>query len=183
MRKTFASLALLCVFGVSPVSAQDFASSPSMGSTVLDLDTADGHVSGWQIGDLSGVNALRTTLHIERLGGSRDWLPSFTIALVNDNGHVSFQIVNPAHSQRLVLHLIRYAGKMVADDQTFSSSTALHADLDVAIDWTVAGSVTVRLGPGEAHTESLDGAPTNLQILCSTGEVRFDPLKIGRATP
>jgi hypothetical protein len=154
-----------------------------MGSTVLDLDTADGHVSEWQTSDLSGLNALRTTLHIERLGGSPDWLPSFTIALVNDDGHVSFQIVNPAHSQRLVAHFIRYAGKAIVDDQIFSSSTALHAALDVAIDWTVAGSVTVRLGSGEARTESLDSAPTNLQILCSTGEVRFDPLKIGRATP
>lgn len=113
MHKALFSLALMCVFGVSPVSAQDFTSSPVLGSTVLDLDTADGHVSGWQSGDLSGVNALRTTLHIERLGGSRDWLPSFTIALVNNTGHVSFQIVSPAHSQRLILHLIRYAGKVI----------------------------------------------------------------------
>ncbi len=183
MLKTFATLALACLCGQCPASAQQLISAGASGSTVLDLDTPDGHVSQWQLGDLRAINALRTTLRVERLGDNRDWLPSFTIALVNDNEHISFQIVNPAGSRRLIIHVIRYTGKTIAEDQIFASSTALHADLDVAIGWTAAGSVTVRLGSGEAITESLGSAPTSLQILCSTGEVRFDPLNIGRVTP
>jgi hypothetical protein len=182
MHRLFIGFVVACVMAASAASADDFTPLPNLGDTVLDLDTASGNFSAWQIHDIGTINAIRTTLQIRRLGSDPDWLPSFWINVGNSNEQVSFRIFSETRRPPLAIHLMRYAGKDLADDRVFASTVGLNENLDVSISWTPQGSVTVRLGGGETHTTVLRSAVTSVQIGGSTGQVKFNPLRIGHAS-
>jgi hypothetical protein len=172
------------VLGLSEVVlADDLTAVPSLGNTVLDFDTGNGKFSAWQIHDLGAINSLHTTLQVHRLGDDPKWAPTFTITVANAGEKVIFQILSATRQPPLIMHLASYSGDKVAEDQNFTTTIGLDEKLDVSIDWTAAGIVTVRLGGGETRTLALKTPPTSLEITGSTGEVEFNPLRIGHAGP
>jgi hypothetical protein len=161
--------------------ADDLKTVPSLGNTVLDLDTGNGNYSQWKIDDLGTVNSLRTTLQVHRLGDDPRWAPSVTIVVGNKDENVSFQVLSATRQPPLTMHMGHYVAGKLAEDRSFTKTVDLNEKLDVAVDWTAAGVVTVTLGDGETQTFSLKAAPTSLSIDGSTGEAEFNPLRIGHA--
>ena len=178
-----AVLAGLWLGQLGVASADDLTTVPSLGNTVLDLDTGNGNYSQWKISDLGAINSLRTTLQVHRLGDDPRWAPGVTITVGNKDEYVIFQLVSATRQPPLTMHMAYYAGDKIAGDQSFATTVGLNEKLDVSVDWTRAGSVTVRLGGGETQTLSLKSPPTSLSISDSTGEAEFNPLRIGHVGP
>jgi hypothetical protein len=166
---------------IAPVA---FTPAPGLGGLVLDLDSFSGHFSAWRITDLTGINTVRTTLQIHRLGDDPQWAPGFSIALsASDDDVVYFRVEALDRQAPLIVHMFREKGTQDLDDRQFKVAPALNEKLDVSFGWTPDGVVTVTLGDGETASVALGAAPTKLHFLSSTGDVEFNPLSIGHTTP
>lgn len=181
MRRVLSGLLLL--WAAPAVAAGAFAPAAPLGSTVLDLDVKSGNYSTWRIDDASGINAIRTTLQIHRLGADDPrWAPAFTITLKNGDALVTFQIQSEHRQPPLSLHFEANRGDEEIDDQTFTFTLGLDEKLDVAIDWTADGTVSIKAGP-EKRTIALGVPIKAVSFGASTGEVEFNPLQIGTSAP
>lgn len=169
---------LLFAFGAS---AGAFTPLPVLGTTRLDLDVEDGHYCGWMIDDVGQANALRATVQIHRLGSDPKWAPSFNIVLKNSDKRVTFNILAPAPGLPLVVRVKGPADK-AEDMGQVVGKLDLDTPLDVAIDWTADGNISVTIG-GQTVTAALGGPVKGLEITGSTGEIEFNPLQIGTASP
>jgi len=172
----------VAAYGLNPAYAETFTPIPALGNSVLDFDTQSGNYSGWQIADVGSINAIRTTLQVHRLGNDPRWIPTFSIILANSDRNVVFQLVSPKDDPPLFMFLKRHEGGKSADEQQFSTTVGVDEKLDVSIDWTPDGTVTVRAGE-ETRTINLGAPVTSLQLSGSTGEIEFNPLRIGHAAP
>jgi len=179
MKVVCCAAALLLLAGAA--CADGFKPLPILGSTRLDLDVQDGHFCGWIINDLGAVNAVRATLQVHRRGSDAKWAPTFSIALVNGKNRVTFNLLAAAPDLPMVARVSQPADK--ADDLgQLLGKLDMDTPLDVAIDWTPDGSVTVKAG-GKSAAVSLGAPVKGLEITGSTGEFELNPLQIGTATP
>ncbi|MGH6870437.1 MAG: hypothetical protein ACREHE_02920 [Rhizomicrobium sp.] len=182
MKTIFAALACaVCL--CTPVRADDFVAAPHLGGMVLDQDTQAGKYSVWRLTDLAGIDAVRTTLAVHRLGDDPRWAPGFGITLSAGDQSVMFQLVSPTRQAPLEIHLFRYDHGKQVDDIRFKTTAGLDEKLAVSVDWSAAGVVTVRLGNGETQTLTLGAPATQLDFSASTGEGEYNPLSIGHAGP
>jgi hypothetical protein len=162
--------------------AGEFTPAPNLGNTVLDLDAPTGKYSAWKISDLKSINAMRSTLKVRRLVEGPKWLPTFTIILANADESLTLEISTPARQPPLEIHLVHRKGEQIVENLPFSSLIEIDQKLDVAIDWTEAGTITVRLGSRETLMSTFRSPPTSIQFSASTGEVEFNPLKLGHTS-
>ena len=162
-------------------SAGSFAPLPVLGNTVLDFDTQSGSYSGWVISDIGSINAVHATLQIHRLGSDPKWAPSFSIIISNGDSRVAFKILALPGESSLIMQLARSA-KENSDDPQLLGTLGLNQAVDVAIEWTADGTVTVTAGK-ETRTAVLGAPAKALEFVGSTGEVEFNPLQIGTSTP
>ena len=174
----YAAAALLLASGAA---AETFTPLPVLGSTQLDLDTQDGHYCGWFVDDLGPVNALRTTLQVHRRGSDPKWVPSFSITLKNGDKRVSLNIWAPLPALPMVVR-VEQPGDKPDEVGQLLGKLDMDTPVDVAIDWTADGQVTIRAG-GQTATASLGAPVKSLEITGSTGEIEFNPLQIGTAAP
>jgi hypothetical protein len=166
------------------VPAPAFMPAPSMGNLYLDLDIVDGRYSEWRINDLGTINALRARLQVHRFGEQSKWAPTFTIEVDRSNNeNVQFQLTAPRRGSPLVIRAVHRAGSKFMQFALFHATLNLDQKLDIAIDWTPTGDITLRIAPNEFATMALHGAPTKLSIGASTGEIEFDPLALGHSGP
>jgi hypothetical protein len=178
-----ASLAAVCVlFAGTPVLAGAFTPLLPLGSTALDFDTQDGAYSFWRVATLDSINAIRTTFQAHRLGQDPRWAPAFTIALVSGSNRIDFRIASDTRRAPLTMRITRFEGGKPGEDQAFETTIGLDEKLDLAVDWTPAGDVTVTAGQ-EAHSIALGAAVTSVEFYGSTGEAEFDPLRLGHFAP
>ncbi len=177
-----AALLALALVAAVPVHADTFVPVPQLSDIVLDQDTGNGKYSVWRIAHPETLNAIRTTVQVHRLGQDDRWAPGFGIFLKSGNKEVAFQIFSGTRQPPLAMHLFANKGGATAEDQNFAATLGLDQKLDVAIDWTADGTVTVEAG-GEKHTIALGAPVTSVEFICSTGEVEFSPLQIGRTGP
>jgi hypothetical protein len=169
------------MLGGNAVSAETFTPVPVLGNTVLDFDTQSGNYSGWVIKDLDAINAVRATLQVHRVGSDPKWAPNFSITLLNGDKRVAFNIVRAASDLPLIVR-VKQPGDKADDLGQFLGKLDLNTPLDVAIDWTADGKVTVKAG-GKTVSVPLGAPVKGLEITGSTGEIEFNPLQIGQVTP
>jgi hypothetical protein len=172
---------LVVGFAGAAARADDFRPAPGLGSLVLDFDTDAGKYSQWKLQDLTGIDAVRTTLQVHRIGMDERWAPGFAIGLENTQATVFFRIISPTREAPFEIHLIRFEGGKTTVDELFKTTLGLDEKLDVAFAWGADGTVTVKLGNGETLNVALGGVASTLQFSGSTGEVEFNPLQIGHA--
>lgn len=174
-------LAAAFLLAASGASAATFTPLPVLGSTHLDLDVEDGHFCGWMIDDLGNADALRATVQIHRRGSDPKWAPSFNITVKNGDKRVVLNILAAAPDLPLVVRVKGPADK--PDDLgQLLGKLDLDTPLDIAVDWTADGTVTIAAG-GQSATVALGAPVKGLEITGSTGEIEFAPLQIGTTTP
>ena len=176
----FAAAALAILAGCA--SAETFVPLPVLGSTVLDFDTDAGKYSGWEVADLGSVNAVRLTVQVHRLGQDPRWAPTFNVRVSNGDHWAALRLESLDRQAPVAVVLASGEKDKPAVEAPLSAPLALDTPLEVAIDWTADGKVTIRAG-AQAKTVDLGGAPKSLSFTGSTGEIEFNPLKIGRVTP
>ena len=160
-------------------AAGTFTPSVLSAHSVLDLDTADGSSSMWSSGGIGGFDALRTTLQIHRFGKDPKWLTTTLISLKHGSDWVGFRVARHVPDGPLLMTIERYVGGTDTVVQTFAATLALDQKLDVALDWTADGTLTVRAGDETAQAVSLGTPFDTLQVSNSTCEAEFNPLQIG----
>jgi hypothetical protein len=180
MRRT--TLLALAVVAAAPAYADAFVPVPQLADMVLDQDTANGKYSVWRIAHPETLNAIRTAVQVHRLGQDDRWAPGFGIFLKSGDKEVAFQIFSDTRQPPLAMHLFANKDGTTTEDQKFAATLGLDQKLDLAIDWTADGVVTVEAG-GEKHTIALGAPVTSVDFSSSTGEVEFNPLQIGRTGP
>jgi hypothetical protein len=185
LSKTSRVLIIACFAGVfcCGAGAGEFVAAPNLGDLVLDLDTADGKYSAWEVHDLRAIDAVRTTLQVHRLGDDPRWAPTFTINISTAVDSAIFQILSATRQPPLSMHATHRVDKSDVDEKIFTTTLGLDQKLEVSVDWTAGGEVTIRLGSGESYTVQLKGPPTSLQFTDSTGEFELNPLRLGRVQP
>jgi hypothetical protein len=176
MKKVFAAAAFALFWG-SPAVGAEFTPVSPLGSTAMDFDTREGAYSYWRVNTVDGINAIRTTFQVHRLGKDATWVPSFTISLVGGANRISFQITSL--TRRLSLTMNARAPKAV---HNFSTTIGLDQKVDLAFDWTPEGEVSIKAGT-ETYSVAMGGPVTSVEFYGSTGEIEFDPLQLGRSTP
>jgi hypothetical protein len=173
-------VALMVAAGAAPARAADeFTPAAHLDNMVLDFDSDAGKLSVWQINDTAALNAVRATLQIHRIGQDPRWAPGANIELKNGDDYILFQVLSPQRAVPFVARMVRSHGGKQAEEQTFALTVGLDEKLDIAVDWTSAGAVTVT-ARGETHSMSLGLPVAVLQFSGTTGEVEFNPLAIGR---
>jgi hypothetical protein len=177
-----AALLALALAAVVPAHAGTFVPVPQLADMALDQDTANGKYSVWRIARPEALNAIRTTIQVHRLGQDDRWAPGFGIFLKSGNKVVAFQIFSDTRQPPLTMHLFAGTDGTSTEDQSFAAMLGLDQKLDVAVDWTADGVVTVEAG-GEKHTIALGAPVTSVEFIGSTGEAEFSPLQIGRTSP
>jgi hypothetical protein len=158
----------------------------------LDLDTADGNFSAWRAADLQAANALRAKVTFARLGSHKRWAPSFQVRVGDKEMSVGLTVVALKQKGVLVTSVRSLRdGKVVGDERFFVLGPEPGETFDLEIDWDAAGTVTFLIRDKatlaangfERHEAKLGSAPTEVEIVASTGEVSFDPLQLGQRTP
>jgi hypothetical protein len=160
-------------------AADNFAPESGIGSSSLDFDTADGNYSKWRMDSLGTLNAVRTTMRIDRLGYDPRWLPFLGIAVINGDEGIAFRIIALEHKTPLAISLTHFQKNEVADEHKFSTTLDLNEKLDVAISWTSDGALTAKVANEEPYTLRMKPI-ASLQLSGSTCDGKFDPLQIGR---
>lgn len=166
-----ASLALAIIAIASPVAAQDFTPAPALGRSYIDLDSADGRFSRWDLGDLCGVNAVEGTLTVPRIGPGRAY---FLIAMMTQDraADIAFMTMDGGAS---------LAGEWGVDGQpdgSTNTSIGLNTETSFSLQWTTSGSVTFRVGDA-IRTYELGSTPRVLRLEANSGETMF-AVSIGR---
>jgi len=182
MHRTMLFAAALLALSAPPALSETFTPAAPLGSTVLDLDTESGNFSDWRIDRLEGINAVRTTLQVHRLGSDPRWAPGFTISLTRGKRAVYFQILGPDRKPPLMMFLAASEDGKKVDEQNFQATVGLDEKIAIAVDWTADGTVTAQVG-AEKKTMSLGGPAERLEFAGSTGEAEFNPLQIGHVAP
>ena len=189
MRCAFFSLFAVLVASVAPAMAQTFTPAPNA-VYLLDQDTQDGHFSIWSVKDLTGVNALRATVTVARLGIDKKWAPNFNIRLRNDTSRATL------HISGVKGMMILYAESFVGDERVQQDMFLLPPEVGekfgLEIDWKPDGSAVIlvrskaaaKAANGyERHEVKLSGPATSLEVATSTGELTLDPLQLGSTSP
>jgi hypothetical protein len=173
-------VALFCI-ATSQTWADDFASYPAIGPSLLDFDTEDGHLSVWKVDDIGPMTGLRTSIKLNRIGSDPRWAPSITLAVIAGDERAQFQFVkkDPRAVAMTIATQLLQDGK-VRDFSNFDTTLVLNQKVDMAIDWTDDGGVTFQLN-GQRHRVKLAKKVTGLVISNSTCEVEFDDFLLGRA--
>jgi hypothetical protein len=171
----FAAAAL----GWNPASAETFAPAPGPATLTLDSSGQNGNVHTWKIDDLGAINAVRATVRVHRLDYDPFKAPSFAVTLSGDDYKVVFDILSKNFRPPLSLQLEHWVDGKFWQQQSFSAALKLDENLDVAIDWTADGNVTVRAGT-ETKTMYLGAPVSSVEFSASVGEVDFAPFKVGR---
>jgi hypothetical protein len=171
-------LAFAVLAGVYPAAAQTFTPAPGLGSMRLDLDTQEGNSSQWELKDLCGVNAVRATLTSPRLGSDRRWAPVINFHVRRGTETANLQFAAMDRAPPFLVRVLHSNGDTRSQAATLPVTFRGDAPVEVAVDWTQDGQVTMRVGDVEGRLQ-LSGAPTSFAITNSTGEAMFDPLRIG----
>lgn len=172
------------------------AFTPAANSSFLvDLDTPDDHMALWQADDLTGMTALRAQMTVRGVIDKGKRNPTFVVQLENDKGSVSFMaFTKPGKSMLVALGIVKQGDSSVdqGTNGIFTSIFEVGETVDLAIDWTADGKVSIVLkdktsakigGQGfERHVYELaGGAPTRMKIMAMSGEVEFKDLRLGRS--
>ena len=177
-RKWIAVCALAGLFGWNPASADSFRPAPGPSTLILDSNTQSGNAATWKIGDLGSVNAVRASVRVHRLDYDPFKTPSFTITLSGDAYKVVFNILSTNFRPPLAMRLEHWVDGKFWQQQSFSAALKLDETLDVAIDWTADGNVTVQAGT-ETKTMYLGAPVSSVEFSASVGEIDFAPFKVG----
>ena len=177
-RKWIAVCALAGLFGWTPAAAQTFTPAPGPGTLILDSAKQNGNAATWKIDSLGSVNAIRTNLWVHRLDYDPFKTPSFTIAFSGDDYKVVFNVFSKNFKPPLSVQLEYWVDGKFIKVLPFSATLNRDQNLDVAIDWTADGNVTVQAG-GETKTIYLGAPVSSVEFSASVGEIDFAPFKVG----
>jgi hypothetical protein len=169
---------VVAALGWSPASAESFTPAPGPGSLILDSATQNGYPATWRIDDLGSINAIRTSLRVHRLDYDPNKTPTFTVTLAGRDYKVVLNILSKNFKPPLTARLEHWVNGTFWEQHVFSSSLKLDEKMDVAIDWTVDGNVTVQAG-SETKTYYLGAPVASLELSASVGEIEFIPFTIG----
>ncbi|MES1200179.1 MAG: hypothetical protein ABUS57_01870 [Pseudomonadota bacterium] len=162
-------------------SAQDFVAQPGLSNLSVDLDTQTGNYSEWADRDLCGINALRAQITIPRLGQDQRWIPAASFFVRRGDNFVGIQFASPARLRPFSAELVQHTGGTTVQTP-LNQSFVLDQPVDVALDWTAAGMVTVTVA-GQSRQIDLGGAPDSVSISNSTSEAAIQPLRLGHVGP
>src|ERR1700678_500973 len=153
--RVLSTIALVCALA-GAADATDFIPAPNLGNVTLDLDTQDGNYSGLKLKDIAGVNAIRATIKIHRLGQFPNWGPAFFIAIYSDSDKIEFRLVGGAHQPLIgmqVLHLTRE--DLEIERRPINAAVRTDQGFRIAIDWTANGLLAIHLPNGETQSVAL----------------------------
>lgn len=176
------------LLGPSAVAAETFTPGPGQ-TYLLDLDTADGNFSVWRADDLQGANALRAKVTFARLGLDKRWSPNFQVRVGDASMTVGLTVVGVKNKVLVTTLRTLRDNKVVGKEESFLLGPEPGETFDLEIDWDASGRIAFlirdraakAINGFERHEARLDGPPTRVEIVGSTGEVLFDPLQLGRA--
>lgn len=174
---SFLCMALAFISGSAPATADPFTPAPGPTELTLSSDSASGKTAAWRF-DADGVNAIRTGITVTKLGYDPYKLPSITITISGHGHKTVLKLASANFRPPLTVRAERWVGDTFLSQAPFAKPLALKQRLDVAIDWSRNGKVTIVAG-GESHTLILGGEVEEIVFAVETGEVRFDPLAIG----
>ena len=150
----------------------------------LDLDTFDGHSSGWRHDDIQSLSSISASAIIQRIGRDPKWVPTFVFALqTTEAGHESntlaLQLVALNHKLPLVFRIARNDRGKIITEEPFRETIGLNQRFDVQIDWITRGTATFTINKSETFTLPVSWSVDNLLVSSSTGEMKVDPLVFG----
>jgi hypothetical protein len=166
------SLFAIIVFQSNTLSAASFSPAPGQ-HCEIDLDTSDGHASGWRQKDLGSLSALHAKISIERLGQHPRSGPYFTVRVNTQGGAYGLRIRPSADSRRLSLEsYYRANGKLDVVVFTFKRTVVVGEQIEVELSWK-EGKLSVRVDNERSEIE-LPEPISEVEISSSTGEIRAD---------
>jgi hypothetical protein len=148
----------------------------------MDFDVQSGNFSTWKTSDIAGLNALRATATIHRLGIDPKWGPGFNFDVYASADEYSVQVFS-ADRRSLAVQIRHIVGGKEVQTVIWPMAMAVEEPLDVAIDRTPAGSVTFSFGAKGKQTVALSGPVTAVELVGSTGEIEFKDVRLGRVGP
>ena len=174
-----------CIAGMA--TAQTFVAAPNI-SFVLDFDTDDGAYSSWRADDLSGLNAMEARVTFLRKGKHKKWVPSFSISLADEADRATLSVTALPKSGPLVMRTETSSERGDDPFPVYALPPEFGEEFDLLVEWndqglvvfTVYSKAAETMNGYERHEVQLDHAPNKLRISVSTGEVMFDPLRLGR---
>lgn len=179
--KWMAVCALAGLFVWNPAWAESFTPALVPGTLILDSSGQNGNINTWKIDDVGSINAVRTSVRVHRLDYDPFKTPSFTVTLSGGDYKVVFNILSKDFKPPLSMRLEHWVDGAFYDQRTFSAILNRDESLDVAIDWTEDGKVTVQAG-GETKTIYLGAPVTFVEFSASVGEIDFAPFKVGHVS-
>ena len=158
-------------------AAQTFKAAPGLDQISMDLDTQSGNFSNWKSDNLCGFSGLRAALTMPRLGKDEDFLPSTQVIVKHDKEGIGVRFSSLDRTNSLTGTFVHVLG---AQDDAKPLTKAFDAEktIDIAIDWSIDGTVTVKVGQ-ESQTMRLAGSVDHLEISNSTSEVIVSRLQLG----
>lgn len=179
----FRAIVLISTLSTCPALAADnFVAAADVGTANIDFDTMDYHFSQFRLPNIGTLNALRTVIHIDRLGSDPRTAPAVGIHLLGDsNGNeIQLRFWSVANAS-ITAKLIRFESGKSAVEIDFHQAFKLAQNIDVAMNWTPDGKVVALVG-GELLTLDLAQPISSLLLTGTTCEGQFTPFKIGRAS-
>jgi hypothetical protein len=170
------AFAVCLCFGAA--SADAFDPVRNGAGLTLRSEPADGKTATWKTG-LAGINAVRAGLTVQRLGYDPYKTPKFSIVLSGGGRQAVLRIFSFDFRPPMLVRTELWVGDTFLSQQPFAKPLGLNEQLDLAIEWTAAGKVTVT-AVGVSQTLNLNAVPETLEIVAEVGAIRFDPLEVGR---
>ena len=145
-----------------------WSSSTFAGSTLIDLDSAPGNYSVWKVSDLS-TNSVTFDATYASVKKHEEWAPSYSIALSDGHGQSikfkgSFQGANAPETSAV----ISKNGKDISSTDSILAFN-LKTRYKVSLAW--ADKEIEVTANGITKSYSVDFNPTEIEIICSTGEL------------
>jgi hypothetical protein len=147
----------------------------------IDLDTQQGHASSWRYDNISNATALHATVKVSAVRKDPKWLPVFMIALRSQSSDptdsIKVEFAAPQKTPPLMILVGRYnASGDPIEQQVVNKTLDLDAGIDIDVDWSTPGSVTIKVGDAGSYSFKVPWKVDTVEISSSTGEMIVDPL-------
>lgn len=146
-------------------------------TTLIDLDSAPGNYSVWKVSDFT-ASSVRFSATYAGVKAHENWAPSYKITL--SDGHEQRVVFTGTYQASEVPEVTAVATKSKKDVDLGESilSFKLKKTYAVELSWT-ADKLKV-IANGATHEYDVAFRPTEIEVLCSTGELEVKNITFGK---
>jgi hypothetical protein len=170
------------LFATPLLAAGEFKAFDGAATSIHVLDARAGHYDYWRVPNIENANALRATLQIQSIAYSYKWKSRATIILRAGNEDATLFFDQLERERLFVASLVKYKGDKMVSRQYLQKHLRLRELIEISVDWTPEGVVTVKAGNSDHFSVTLEHPISGVSLTSASSNAQFT-IALGRTDP